>query len=314
MKTVAWGFSLPALSEALARELAKLPGRVDLRLQIDPETRTIDFSSVRIAEFLRTDFTQLETLVRAMEKEHGVIVVFDMWRFVFGEAFESSLELIMKVAQKSARCLLLSPARFTHVDELVLRSDARVAKTRDPTEWALMEKWVTRVRVLHEAVLNSPNHVSLVTSAPPVELFWSLLGVTSLQPARVLGFSAAPSDLRKESVTFSNFAGVAKECARLVSAGNSDFLPWEHVPGAVDLSWPEKSRALECGWDRYVEFLSSRSKAPVPCFARSEGRATLARFLHLMAVRERRGDVAVESGVNHLGLLFPSGAEAVRPS
>lgn len=310
MKIVAWGFSVPGLSEVFAREVARVPGRTDLLLQIDPDVRTIDFSSVRIAEFLRMEHTQIEILLRVLEKDHNVTVVFDAWRFVFSEAFEACLDPMLRVAKRAGRCLFLCPRRVGHPTEFPLSSK----NGRPPLgakESALFETWSRRIRTLHESVVNAEPHVRLVVSPPPVEAFWGLLGSNALVPAKTLGFNAAPLEARTRPAAFGSFANLAREAVLLLSAdakrGGS---PWTESPRAVDVSWPEGVRAFDCPWTDWVAKLTSRgvaNPASLPAYATPDLRGTLARYFFAQAALAAQSPApdAMPAG---LGVLFPSHA------
>ncbi|MCA2961839.1 MAG: hypothetical protein IOD12_16435 [Silvanigrellales bacterium] len=320
MKVVAWGFSMPSLCEAFARELARLPGRNDLILQIDTETRTIDFSSVRVTEFLRTDCRQIESLLRALDVESDVTVVFDMWRFVLSDAFEESIDRAMQVARKASRCLFVSPHRVSHHSVLMAPGEGRRMRPSQPSD-AFLRKVAARVLALHEGVLNieTRNSVGLLCTPPPAEGFWSLLGPSSLQPVKRLGVSFAPRELRQCPAAFTSVSVLAREMCRLVAqpseAAGVPVAPWTEAPATVDVAWPENVRAFDCSWERFAE-LSARSDAsvggPLPAYVSEGTRSALLRAFHAYAAFEKRrsGDASQESPA--MGLLFPPVAEGSR--
>ena len=314
MKIVAWGFSMPALSEALAREVARLPGRADLLLQIDPDTRTIDFSSVRIAEFLRTDFRQLEGLLRALEKESGVAVVFDLWRFLFSEGFDETLPLLRKAAALAERCVLLSPARITHESALFPFGIHARGFTPDETQDVL--KWTARIRRLHESVLNAQPNTTLLVSAPPLEAFWGVLGTNTLAPLKTFGLKFAPRELRRGGAVFSSFPNIAREVAHIVGQPTGkESTPWIAAADAVTVGLSEDAaRGFDCGWKRYVGAAVRRTDASVlePAYSLHASRAALARFLFSLGLYGKCAEVPETiARAPALGLLFPSPAGEV---
>lgn len=319
MKVVAWGFSMPSLCEAFAREMARLPGRNDLLLQIDTDTRTIDFSSVRVTEFLRSDCRQLEGLLRALDKEPDVTVVFDMWRFVLSDAFEESIESVLQVARKASRCLLVAPQRVSHPRHLVPLAvrhrdrggrSARGVGASEP----FLERVASRVLALHEAVLNveSRHSVGLLCTPPPVEAFWSLLGPSSLQPVKSFGLSFAPRELRECKASFTSVSVLARELCRVLSQPAMEqgpqCAPWTDAPTAVEVAWPDGVRTFDCSWERFAD-LSARSDAsvggPLPSYVSEGSRASLLRTLFLYAAFEKRRSQGNETEGLALPLLFP---------
>jgi|GEM_PF-6227829 len=308
MKVVAWGFSMPGLASCFAREIARSPARSDVLLQIDPDTRTIDFSSVRIAEFLRTDFRQVEGLLRSLGKERSVAVVFDVWRFLLCDGFEDALPLLRKVAELSSRCILLAPRRVSHVD--LLFPFGLAARGQTPAETESLALWIARIRLLHESVLNAPSSMTLLVSAPPVECFWGLLGANALLPATFAGVKFTPADLRDGPAQFTSFSQLAREAAALVSLPtNASDAPWVVASAGVPVGLSEGVRGFECSWQHYVNVFSKRADSGTslaPAFSSPGARAVLARFLFALARHEKRVESPSPTRFPSLGILFPS--------
>jgi hypothetical protein len=309
MKIVAWGFSSSAMSEAFAREVARLPGRNDLLLQIDPHSRTIDFSSVRVAEFLRTDHGQLESLLRGLEKEPDVAIIFDMWRFLLSERFDEALELVARAAARARRAVLVCPHRVSHVSALPLRDAADTN----------LETFVARTLALHERFLARDGDVTLLCTPPTVEAYWETLGTRVLVPARRVGISFAPRELRESPTAFSSVNVLAREMCRLVDALSEErrslepSQPRVDATVAMEVAWPEGARAFDCTWDRYVAAFKKNGEpgpgttSALPASVTPDNRASIARLLFAYGAWEKARTVVSSAppASGGLGLLFP---------
>jgi hypothetical protein len=318
VKVVAWGFSMPSLCEAFAREIARLPGRNDLILQIDAETRTIDFSSVRVTEFLRTDFMQLENLARGIEKDQSASVVFDMWRFLFSDSFDVAMEAIVKIASTARRCVLVVPPRASHLESLVRprSGDSKRTVAGDVSDALLARVW-ERTLAIYERFLNVDSDVTLLSTSPPVEAFWSLLGANTLKPAKSLGLSFAPRALRESPMAFTSMAAIARELSFLLAkpdaADGAKTLPWFDVPVSVEISWPEGVRAFDCSWPRYAAKVASQEQAlsnALPHFATPATRGSVARALSAYGAFEKVRSLVSGGLAPNMTLLFPPSQSA----